>query len=139
MDTYMELFELIGALARRRFQAAERHFAALGLSHSEARLLRLLAQGGGSLGQDELTSGLHIDRTNGGRALKRLEDLGYVERSLDSEDRRRRLVRLTAAGRRVVGRLSKLRLELVRDYFGGLSEADARQALSLLAKVAAHD
>ena len=43
MEHVLELFDAIGVLARRRYQTAERHFARLGLNHSEARLLTLHA------------------------------------------------------------------------------------------------
>ena len=41
MNSFQTLFDMIGELARRRYQMAEGCFSALGLNHTEARLLAL--------------------------------------------------------------------------------------------------
>ena len=99
-DPRIELFELIGALARRRYQAAERSYAPLGLNHTEARLLTMLAGEGGAATQDALSRRLFVDRSNAGRAFKRLEQAGYVGRRKDDADNRTNLVDITAEGPR---------------------------------------
>ena len=135
MNNYLTLFDLIGALARRRYQAAERNFAALGLNHTEARLLTLTHQADGAATQDELSTQILIDRSNVGRALKRLEQAGYIVRRKDFADKRANLVRLTAQGRRAVGEIAKRREPIARSLFTGLSEQEAGEAARLLNKV----
>lgn len=120
-----QLFEIVGELARRRFQLAERRFAALGLTHTEARLLSLLHQNGGQAPQDALTSGLHIDRTNGGRALQRLERDGFVVREAQEGDRRAKSIRSTALGRKTYRAIAKLRAEMAAEFCGALPEPEA--------------
>jgi MarR family transcriptional regulator, transcriptional regulator for hemolysin len=134
MSNRLELFELIGTLARRRFQAAERAFAPLGLNHTEGRLLTALERESGEATQDVLSSSLSVDRSNAGRALKRLEQRGYIARSRNETDTRTNLVQLTAAGAEVVVEVSRLRKELARDFFSDLSEAEAGAAVDLLGK-----
>src|SRR4051812_16328956 len=96
---YVELFGMIGALARRRYQAAERSFVAVGLNHTEARLLTLLYRGGGAGTQDALSRQIFVDRSNAGRAFKRLEQAGYIDRRRDEADNRTNLIAITAKGR----------------------------------------
>ena len=134
MSNRLELFELIGALARRRFQAAERAFGPLGLNHTEGRLLTVLDRESGEATQDVLSSSLSVDRSNAGRALKRLEQRGYIARSKDAADSRTNLVQLTAAGAEAVTEVSRLRKELARDFFSDLSEAEAAKIVDLLGK-----
>ena len=81
MNNLNTLFDLIGGLARRRFQTAERYFSTLGLNHTEARLLNLLDRENGAATQDALSNMLFVDRSNAGRALKSLEHEGYIERN----------------------------------------------------------
>lgn len=127
MDGFLTLFETIGDLARRRYQAAERSFSVIGLNHTEARLLSLLRQAGGGAAQDDLSNQLHIDRSNAGRALKRLEDDGYIARRKDEADKRAYLVEMTAKGRKAAGDIVKLRNKMARTFFGDLTEDEARE------------
>lgn len=128
------LFDLVGDIARRRFQIGERCFATLGLNHTEARLLTLLDQKNGESTQDTLSNMLSIDRSNAGRGLKSLEQNGYVIRSKDSADGRTRLIHLTANGRKVVTEIVKLRKQMAETFFGELTEEQAGTIADLLGK-----
>jgi DNA-binding MarR family transcriptional regulator len=130
----IELFELIGALARRRHQAAERSFASLGLNHTEARLLAMLAGEGGPTTQDALSRRLFVDRSNAGRAFKRLEQAGYVGRRKDDADNRANLVDITPRGREAAAEVNRLRTEMARTFFGELTEPEAATVVKLLGK-----
>src|SRR5687768_13863272 len=101
MKSFERLSDLIGALARRRHQMAERSLAAIGLNHTEARLLTLLRQSGAAT-QDVLSNQVFVDRSNASRALKHLEQRGHVARRGDEVDRRANLVQLTPKGRQAV-------------------------------------
>lgn len=135
MSNYLALFDMIGVLARRRYQAAEREFAAIGLNHTEARLLSLLQAAGGESAQEALSNQLHIDRSNAGRALKRLEQDGYITREKDAADRRAFLVRLTGKGRKAVRAIAKIREAIIAGFFGELTESEAGKTVTLLQKV----
>ncbi len=129
-----ELFDLIGVLARRRHHAAERGFAALGLNHTEARLLAMLVGEPGPTAQEALSRRISVDRSNIGRAFKRLEQAGYVTRRRDEADSRTNLVDITPAGREAAAEVNRLRSELASSFFGGLSKAEAATIVKLLRK-----
>ena len=130
----LELFELIGVLARRRYQAAERSYAALGLNHTEARLLAMLDAEAGAATQDALSRRLFVDRSNAGRAFKRLEQAGYVGRRKDDADNRTNLVDITPKGREAAAEVNRLGGEMARTFFGDLTDADAAAVVALLRK-----
>jgi DNA-binding MarR family transcriptional regulator len=132
MDNLLALFDLVGVLARRRYQTAERYFSAIGLNHTEARLLTLLHQQGGTATQDALSNMLFLDRSNAGRAMKRLEHDGYVERCKHDADKRTNLVQMTANGRAAVAQIATLKSKMARDLFGDLADEEAGQILGLL-------
>jgi DNA-binding MarR family transcriptional regulator len=134
MSNRLELFELIGVLARQRFQAAERAFAPIGLNHTEARLLTILDFESGEATQDALSNSLSVDRSNAGRALKRLEQRGYIARHKDDTDSTTTHARLTAEGAAAVEEVAKLRREVASDFFSDLTEADAGAIADLLRK-----
>jgi len=139
MDGFIELFDAIGALARRRYQTAERFFSELGLNHTEARLLTLLQQKGGAAAQDALSEMLYVDRTNAGRALRRLEQDGYISKRRGEDDKRANLVRITAKGRDAAAAVSRLKKRIARSMFSGINEDEARAATLVLTKAAAEE
>lgn len=139
MANLLALFDLIGVLARRRYQTAERCFGALGLNHTEARLLTLLHQEGGTAAQDALSSMLSVDRSNAGRGLKRLEQQGYIERREGNADKRTNLTHITAKGRKAVVEISRLKKKIVQSFFGDLTEEKAGKILGLLSQTLTTD
>ncbi len=134
MDNFLTLFDVIGELARRRYHAAERCFVALGLNHTEARLLTLLGQQGGIATQDALSNLMFVDRSNAGRALNHLEQAGHIERRKDDGDKRTKLVQITAKGQTAVGDIAKLRREMAQHFFGALTADEAGSVVDLLSK-----
>jgi DNA-binding MarR family transcriptional regulator len=134
VNSFLTLFDLIGELARRRYQTAERCFSALGLNHTEARLLTLLRQEDGLAAQDALSNRLSVDRSNAVRALQRLEQDGYVLRRKDNADKRANLVQITPKGRKAVVEISSLRKKMAQSFFGDLKEDEAGAVVDLLKK-----
>lgn len=139
MDNLLTLFDLIGVLARRRYQMAEQTFSTLGLNHTEARLLTLLHQKGGAATQEALSAMMFVDRSNAGRAMKSLEQKGYIERRKDAGDKRTNLVHITAKGSKAVTEISKLKVSMAQRFFGDLSDEEAGAIVETLGKVIKHD
>jgi DNA-binding MarR family transcriptional regulator len=139
MDNLLTLFDLIGELARRRRQAAEQGFSALGLNHTEARLLTLLDREGGAAAQDALSNLMFVDRSNAGRALHHLEQAGQIERRKGDVDKRTNLVHMTAKGQATVAEISKLRGEMAHSFFGDLTDDEAGSIVALLRKALKND
>ncbi len=132
MDNFQKLFDLIGVLARRRYKAAEQNFSALGLNHTEARLLTLLQQENGVTTQEALSNKLFVDRSNAGRGLKSLEQGGYIARSENEDNKKTKLVEITAKGRKAVAEISKLRKKMAQSFFGDLKEDEIGGIVELL-------
>ena len=139
MDTFLTLFDVVGELARRRYQAAERYFSALGLNHTEARLLTLLGQQGGIATQDALSNLIFVDRSNTGRALQHLEQAGHIERRKDDADKRTKLVQITAKGQTTIADIARIRSKMAQDFFGDLTEDEAGSIVDLLSKALKDD
>lgn len=75
-----------------------------------------------TLAPNELYTGL--ERSSGGmtKMLKRLEDLGLVRRVMNPADKRSKLVRLTAAGKRVEEEAFDAFMSRAHDLLGPLSD-----------------
>jgi DNA-binding MarR family transcriptional regulator len=93
-----------------------------------------LATEGGELPQQELVLDVELDAAGVSRLLSRLVDQGLLTTAVDPEDRRRRIVRLTADGRRLQETLSPEVDAAARRVVVGLDDAEERQLLALLDK-----
>jgi DNA-binding MarR family transcriptional regulator len=78
--------------------------------------------------QQELAEALCMDANNVVLLLNELEDLGYVARKRDPDDRRRHRVRLTDKGRRAQTR-AELAQETIEDDVLGALDAEERATL----------
>lgn len=78
--------------------------------------------------QQELAEALCMDANNVVLLLNELEDLGYVARKRDPDDRRRHRVQLTDKGRRAQTR-AELAQETIEDEVLGALDAEERATL----------
>ncbi len=131
MNSQLELFDLIGIIAHKRYVTAERKLSVLGFNHTEARLLTLLSQKD-AVAQDELSASLTVDRSNAGRSLKKLEAGGYISRRKDASDKRTFIVHITKKGTEAVGQISKVKESLAKELFRNLNAADVKAVVRVL-------
>ena len=102
-------------------------------------MLNTLADQSG-VDQVTLASMVGFDPATSGAVISRLDSKGWVRRQEDPGDRRRKLLSITAEGRRVVQRLQR-QVDRVQDrILEPLSATEGRQLVRLLAKlVAGHE
>jgi len=124
------LMSAIGRELRAGFVACA---AELGLAPSEAQTLWLLAARGPAT-TGELARSLGVDPANASTLITKLERLGLVDRKPDPDDRRRRVVSLTARGRRARHGLSRC-MGARRPTFGALGIDELQTFLELLRKI----
>jgi len=89
--------------------------------------------------QGTLADALNVDPSRLVALLDSLEERGLLERQRDPDDRRRHVVRITAAGKREHQRLRGVIRRLEDEFFAPL-DPDARQTFhDLLVRLAAHN
>jgi DNA-binding MarR family transcriptional regulator len=93
------LGRLLATAARLAEHAFRAHLEEHDLTHAGLTVLHLLQ--GGPLGQVTLAERCRVQAQTMSQTVERLERSGYVRRARDPGDRRRLLVDLTGAGRRV--------------------------------------
>jgi DNA-binding MarR family transcriptional regulator len=127
-------------LKRLGFFAKERGMAAYedtGLNPYHHAILVVLDQGALET-QGAIADRLGYDRGQLVGMLDELEEQGLVERRRDPADRRRHIVQMTPAGRKALGKLRAIAVQLEDDLLAPLDES-ARQALhDLLLRLAEH-
>ncbi len=132
-----EVATLMSALVR----AFRTGFAACageqGLNASEAQLVWLLAErGDGSTG--DLARAIGVDPANASTLLTRLERRGLIRRVPAKQDRRRRLISLTADGREARAALARC-MESRQPGLGQLTTAELISFRDLLRRVAGEE
>ena len=102
----------------------------LGLRPPHFGVLSLIAARPGCA-QHEIVERSMIDPSSMVRVIDELEEMGLAERRIDPEDRRRRAVHLSAAGKRRLERARRVAAETVDEVLAPLDD-DERESLRLL-------
>jgi DNA-binding MarR family transcriptional regulator len=120
----------VGAVAKQRWTAT---LAQTGVSPNQFLVLMALAETG-QVCQQFLAGVIGIDPRNIVPILDSVEARGLISRDTDPADRRRRLIELTPAGRRVVAELSALGEQSERELLAPVPEAD-RESLRRILRI----
>lgn len=105
-----------------------------GLRGYHFRLLAALEEHGPA-SQADLGRQTGIDRSDVTAALTELDGRGLVRRSVDPENRRRKIVALTAAGERRLAELDRVISDVQDEFLAPLNAADRRHLVRLLRQV----
>jgi MarR family transcriptional regulator, lower aerobic nicotinate degradation pathway regulator len=128
------LLKRLGFAAKDRVTDA---FEEAGASAYHYAVLAVLEEGDRET-QATIADALAYDRSYLVGLLDELEERGLIERRRDPADRRRHIVRVTAAGKKTLARLRAVHEKVDDDFFAPLS-ADERTTLhTLLLRLAAH-
>jgi DNA-binding MarR family transcriptional regulator len=95
----------------------------LGLSMAQLNILYTLKRCG-EMPMSRLAEMLNVSLSNATGLIDRIEERGLVERTRVPEDRRIVMIRVTAAGERLLGELDVLSDELLRSVLGRLSPSE---------------
>jgi DNA-binding MarR family transcriptional regulator len=128
------LMDLVVGLKRR----ARADYAGQRLPYPQHAVLKRLDNGGAATTADLAREELITPQAMGG-IVTTLEEAGYVARRDDAEDARRRLITLTAAGRKILAanRAARNRwlANLVAEQFDAKEQRTLAAALALLGKL----
>ena len=86
--------------------------------------------------QDNLAVHLHIDKGTVARALKKLEDNGFIYREINPQNRRKYLLFLTEKGRQIVPKIHQIDKEWEKSVCSDLLDAEYIQLLNTLQTLA---
>ncbi len=84
--------------------------------------------------QQELAEALCMDANNVVLLLNELEDMGYLARRRDPEDRRRHLVGMTAAGQRALSQAERAQEQIEDDVLQALDSPERAELWQLLTR-----
>jgi len=108
---------------------------ALELTFTQVKLLHHLEDASRELTLKEAAELVLISMPAMSRTVDDLVRRGFVERHEDVEDRRMKRVRLTPAGRTVIGRLNAARLNGLQEFISTLTDAERSRLAALLSEL----
>lgn len=135
----MDRLEMAGHLVRRLHQQSTQVFqarlqaAGFELTSVQFAALDAVAEQPG-IDQASLAATISFDRATIGGVIDRLEQKGLLEREVSPDDRRARLLRLTAAGRRQLAAVRPVVEALQTEILGPLSAREQATFLALARK-----
>jgi DNA-binding MarR family transcriptional regulator len=135
-DDVLEAVHAVMHLFRSR-QYGALHGGPRALSHLEGRVLGLVARQPGAT-QSDLVARSGRDKGQLARLLGGLKERGLIESRADEADRRSQRLWLSDAGRVIQQQLQRERRKLADAAVAGLSDAERRQLVALLARVRAN-
>jgi MarR family transcriptional regulator, temperature-dependent positive regulator of motility len=140
-EVRVELHDMPGHLIRRLHQNAAQVFqqrmkqAGLDLTPVQFAAMSAIHETPG-IDQASIASAIAYDRATIGGVIDRLENKGWVTRTVNKRDRRAREVSLTSEGERVFAEVTPLVADLQSDILPGLNEDEKAEFLKLARKAA---
>jgi DNA-binding MarR family transcriptional regulator len=137
VESATELAELLRQANKRLQQGTRDTLAPLGLSSSQARVVRLLADG--PLRMSVIADRLAVVPHSVTDVVDRAERAGVVARRRDPLDRRSTLVELTPQGRHLLDQLDEARRQTAARVFGPLTDDQRRELVTVLLAICGTD
>ncbi len=102
--------------------ASSERLVRMGISMAQLHILYTL-QRHGEMPMSRLAEVLHVSLSNATGLIDRIEERGFIERTRVPEDRRVVVIRVTAAGRRMLDEVDALSSDLLRSVFARIGPA----------------
>ncbi len=134
MEISEKFFDIFTKLGQWRLKQVEKALNPLSISHTDLHILMLLYEKE-SLTQEEISSQAIVDRSNVGRALKKLEKRNLIAKKKNSRDKRTFNVILTEKGKEFKEEAYKIKKNIVQIFAANLSEKDIETIIKLLSKM----
>ena len=113
----------LSAISRYWYSYTHRNLKTLDIAGSEHSIIMTLAMKD-SMNQEALSESLSLDKGTIAKALAKLESKGFVDRVINEENRREKIVSLTAYGHEEVGKVFEVSETWKQEVLKGISEQD---------------
>ncbi len=122
----------VGRLSGKRFDDLAR--SSLNLTRAQCRALAYLSHYG-EVNQASLAELLEVAPISAGRLLDRMEEGGWIERLLNPEDKRERVVRMSPKAEQALDAARGVGDAVAAEALSGFSKQESEQLISLLQRV----
>ena len=126
----------LGNAARQWRRAVDERLQPFGLTEATWLPLLKIAQGGDPMRQKDLADALGIESSTLVRLIDALDQAGLVERQTD-DDRRARILHLTARGRALVEQVEAVAAEIRQQVLAAITDEELAMTLSVIERICA--
>lgn len=126
---------LVSVIHRTHHIYIDEQMKRFGLSSGQLFTLLHLAHEQG-ITQETLVHRFRVDKGTVARAVRRLEDAGYISRTIDPDDRRAVRIYLTDRGEEIIPEIVRIDREWEEKVFAGLTDEERREAEKKLMTIA---
>jgi DNA-binding MarR family transcriptional regulator len=124
----------VGRLCGKRFDDLAK--SSVDLTRAQCRALAYLSHYGDvNVNQARLADLLEVAPISAGRLLDRMEEGGWIERSMNPQDRRERQIRMTEKAEQTLGKARRVGDEVAAEALDGFSDDETQQLISMLQRV----
>ncbi len=123
------------ALIKKQADVFFRGFGLTDVQFNVMMLLRYQSGSKGGLSQAQLSEMMLVNRANVTFLIDRMEKANLVVRTATSDDRRRKIVKLTDSGRRLFTKVEPLYAQRVQEIIGILKESEQKKLIAVLGKI----
>lgn len=120
---------------RLRRKSIEKKIGSLGIHHSQHRVLMYLSECEKTPNQKEIAQKFDISPAAVAVTLKKLENNGYIERTVLRDDSRFNYIKLTDKGKEVIVKSAAVFDEIDRKTFSNFSDGEIDEFIRLLNKI----
>jgi MarR family transcriptional regulator, transcriptional regulator for hemolysin len=131
----LSLAEQLGRLSRLWRTVADHELAPLDLTHPRWTALWKLSRLGDRLSQKTLAEALEIELPSLMRTLGQLEEQGLIERHCCHQDKRARIVSLTAQGKALLDQIEDRIMVVRRELLGGISKQELAKFEEIITRI----
>lgn len=126
---------LVSVIHRTHHIIIDERMKRYGLSSGQLFTLLHLAHQQG-ITQETLARCFHVDKGTVARAVRKLEDTGYIRRTTDPDDRRALRIFLTEKGEAILPEIVRIDREWEEEICAGLTDEEQRTVFTLLRTIA---
>lgn len=76
-----------------------------------------------------------VDKASMVKLLDTIEELGFITRKTDPNDRRAKVLDVTPAGKKIIPKLMQVRQKVEKDFLSGLTNQEAETYIALTKKL----
>lgn len=129
-----EITDYLRKIIQSSYGRVEERLEKYGLVKGQAQLLVLIRDNDGCT-QKDLAKHLDVKYSSMSERLNKLENLGYIERSIDETNSKFKRIYITSSGKMAAIQCRRIQKEFEETMFKGLTKKDAKQFEQYLMKI----
>lgn len=132
-----EITEYLRKITQASYSKVEKRLVKYGLVKGQANLLVLIRDNDGCT-QKELAEMVAVKYSSMSERLNKLEDMGYIERTIDEDNSKFKRIFITSSGKSAAIQCRKIQNEFNNTLYNGFTKKDVKQLESFMERLSSN-